>query len=91
MALRKKTSPRPDTNQAPDSEEPTSTGEGSGAQDEDPAQGSEGSGGKGPHGESKIPQYPATHDHHDALSSNSTSDASDSTCSERPYVSGNRS
>ena len=36
MALRKKTSPRPDTNQAPDSEEPTSTGEGSGAQDEDP-------------------------------------------------------
>ena len=37
MALRKKTSPKPDTNQAPDSEEPTSTGEGSGAQDEDPA------------------------------------------------------
>lgn len=81
MALRKKTSPRPDTNQAPDSEEPTSTGEGSGAQDEDPAQGSEGSGGKGSQGKGKDGKEPATEDPQDEVSSKKTSEASDSTSS----------
>lgn len=80
MALRKKTSPRPDTNQAPDSEEPTSTGEGSGAQDEDPAQGSEG-GGKGSQGKGKDGKEPATEDPQDEVSSKKTSEASDSTSS----------
>lgn len=83
MALRKKTSPRPDTNQAPDSEEPTSTGEGSGAQDEDPAQGSEGSGGKGSQGKGKDGKEPATEDPQDEVSSKKTSKASDSTSSEK--------
>jgi hypothetical protein avisC_06143 len=82
MALRKKTSPRPDTNQAPDSEEPTSTGEGSGAQDEDPAQGSEG-GGKGSQGKGKDGKEPATEDPQDEVSSKKTSKASDSTSSEK--------
>lgn len=82
MALRKKTSPRPDTNQAPDSEEPTSTGEGSGAQDEDPAQGSEG-GGKGSQGKGKDGKEPATEDPQDEVSSKKTSEASDSTSSEK--------
>ena len=82
MALRKKTSPRPDTNQAPDSAEPTSTGEGSGAQDEDPAQGSEG-GGKGSQGKGKDGKEPATEDPQDEVSSKKTSKASDSTSSEK--------
>lgn len=82
MALRKKTSSRPDTNQAPDSEEPTSTGEGSGAQDEDPAQGSEG-GGKGSQGKGKDGKEPATEDPQDEVSSKKTSKASDSTSSEK--------
>lgn len=81
MALRKKTSPRPDTDQAPDSEEPTSTGEGSGVQDEDPAQGSEGSGGKGSQGKGKDGKEPATEDPQDEVSSKKTSEASDSTSS----------
>lgn len=80
MALRKKTSPRPDTNQAPDSEEPTSTGEGSGAQDEDPAQGSEG-GGKGSQG--KDGKEPATEDPQDEVSSKKASKASEPTSSEK--------
>ena len=88
MALRKKTSPRPDTNQAPDSEEPTSTGEGSGAQDEDPAQGSEGSGGKGSQGKGKDGKEPATEDPQDEVSSKKTSEASDSTSSEKESGSG---
>ena len=85
MALRKKTSPRPDTNQAPDSEEPTSTGEGSGAQDEDPAQGPEG-GGKGSQGKGKDGKEPATEDPQaedpqDEVSSKKTSKASEPTSS----------
>ena len=91
MALRKKTSPRPDTNQAPDSEEPTSTGEGSGAQDEDPAQGSEGSGGKGSQGKGKDGKEPATEDPQDEVSSKKTSEASDSTSSEKESGSGKES
>lgn len=91
MALRKKTSPRPDTNQAPDSEEPTSTGEGSGAQDEDPAQGSEGSGGKGSQGKGKDSKEPATEDPQDEVSSKKTSEASDSTSSEKESGSGKES
>lgn len=83
MALRKKTSPRPDTNQAPDSEEPTSTGEGSGAQDEDPAQGSEGSGGKGSQGKGKDGKEPATEDPQDEVSSKKASKASEPTSSEK--------
>lgn len=90
MALRKKTSPRPDTNQAPDSEEPTSTGEGSGAQDEDPAQGSEG-GGKGSQGKGKDGKEPATEDPQDEVSSKKTSEASDSTSSEKESGSGKES
>lgn len=90
MALRKKTSPRPDTNQAPDSEEPTSTGEGSGAQDEDPAQGSEG-GGKGSQGKGKDSKEPATEDPQDEVSSKKTSEASDSTSSEKESGSGKES
>ena len=82
MALRKKTSPRPDTNQAPDSEEPTSTGEGSGAQDEDPAQGSEG-GGKGSQGKGKDGKEPATEDPQDEVSSKKASKASEPTSSEK--------
>lgn len=81
MALRKKTSPRPDTNQVPDSEEPTSTGEGSGVQDEDPAQGSEGSGGKGSQGKGKDGKEPATEDPQDEVSSKKTSEASEPTSS----------
>lgn len=91
MALRKKSSPRPDTNQAPDSEEPTSTGEGSGAQDEDPAQGSEGSGGKGSQGKGKDGKEPATEDPQDEASSKKTSEASDSTSSEKESGSGKES
>lgn len=92
MALRKKTSPRPDTDQALDSEEPTSTGEGSGAQDEDPAQGSEGSGGKGSQGKGKDGKEPATEDPQDEVSSNKkTSEASDSTSSEKESGSGKES
>lgn len=91
MALRKKTSPRPDTNQAPDSEEPTSTGEGSGAQDEDPAQGSEGSGGKGSQGKGKDGKEPATEDPQDEVSSKKASKASEPTSSEKESGSGKES
>lgn len=91
MALRKKTSPRPDTNQAPDSEEPTSTGEGSGAQDEDPAQGSEGSGGKGSPGKGKDGKEPATEDPQDEVSSKKASKASEPTSSEKESGSGKES
>ena len=90
MALRKKTSPRPDTNQAPDSEEPTSTGEGSGAQDEDPAQGSEG-GGKGSQGKGKDGKEPATEDPQDEVSSKKASKASEPTSSEKESGSGKES
>lgn len=90
MALRKKTSPRPDTNQAPDSEEPTSTGEGSGAQDEDPAQGSEGEG-KGSQGKGKDGKEPATEDPQDEVSSKKASKASEPTSSEKESGSGKES
>lgn len=90
MALRKKTSPRPDTNQAPDSEEPTSTGEGSGVQDEDPAQGSEG-GGKGSQGKGKDGKEPATEDPQDEVSSKKASKASEPTSSEKESGSGKES
>jgi len=85
MALRKKTSPRPDTNQAPDSEEPTSTGEDSGAQDEDPAQGPEGGGkgsqGKGKDGKEPVTEDPQAEDPQDEVSSKKTSKASEPTSS----------